>query len=80
MFLVIAGHSLAVTLPVYQILGLLYTKDGYVSIFFRRLSQGYVNFKKLLGFMSFFNDPVRLGTTEPTGPGGKNSIEKWTIE
>ncbi len=38
----------------------------------------------------FFKDPVRLGMhvafgrvrrkTEPTGPRGENSIEKWTIE
>ena len=40
---------------------------------------GSFNFKKLLGFTSFFNDPVRLGN-RTYRVWGENSIEKWTIE
>ena len=55
------------------------------QIYFGCIS-GPFNFKKLLSFTPFFNDPVRLGgkhpskNTEPTGLGGENSIKKWTIE
>ena len=51
---------------------------------------GSFNFKKLLGFTSFFQVSDSVGMhvafgrvrrkTEPTGPRGENSIEKWTIE
>ena len=37
------------------------------------------NFKKLLGFTSFFKDPVRLANRTYRA-WGENSIEKWTIE
>ena len=43
------------------------------------INAGSFNFKELLGFTSFFKDPVRLGN-QTYRTWDKNSIEKWTIE